>query len=240
MTLGDYLKQQRTEQTLSQAELAEKMGVEQSYLSKLEAERSLPSAEILTAWLTALELELDDVLAHLDRAYLHAKLARIPSIDAWLRQQKVQSLVRERIRLYAAVLCIAVAVPMFYLGYTKLLFDESIYEYESPGVVLPGEPQDIFALAPQLQNGSLSERHQAHVDILKRRDPKIRLLQDYRGAQFSQAIPEAPNDGFTRTYYLEKTHQRARWPNTLLQALGLFIGTAGAVLLMALLRKPKR
>ncbi|WP_417690182.1 helix-turn-helix domain-containing protein [Pseudidiomarina sp.] len=54
MTLGDYLKQQRNDRELSQADLADKMGVEQSYLSKLEGERSLPSAEILSAWLSAL------------------------------------------------------------------------------------------------------------------------------------------------------------------------------------------
>ncbi|MGQ4277541.1 helix-turn-helix domain-containing protein [Pseudidiomarina sp. E22-M8] len=240
MTLGDYLKQQRTEQDFSQAELAEKMGVEQSYLSKLEAERSIPSAEILAAWLSALQLELDDVLDQLDRAYLHAKLSRIPSIDAWLRQQKVQSLVRERIRLYAAVLCIALAVPMFYLGYTKLLFNESIYEYQSPGVVLPGESQDIYHLAPQLSDGTLEERHQSHLDILKRRNPKILLLSEYRGEQFNRPIPEAASDLFTRTYYLEETHQRPRWQNTLLQALGLFLGTFGLVLLLILLRTQKR
>ncbi len=240
MTLGDYLKQQRTEQELSQAELAEKMGVEQSYLSKLESERSLPSTEILAAWLEALALELDTVLAELDRAYIHAKLSRIPSVDAWLRQQKVQSLVRERIRMYAAVLCIALAVPMFYLGYTKLVFDEAIYEYESPGVVLPGEPQDIYFLTPQLQSGGLAERQEQHLEMLKRRNPKILLLSDYRGEQFNRPIPDAVNDSFTRTYYLEETHQQPRWQNTLLQALGLFLGTFGLVLLIILLRTQKR
>lgn len=241
MTLGDYLKQQRNEQDLSQAELAEKMGVEQSYLSKLEGERSLPSAEILAAWLSALSLELDNVLTQLDRAYLHAKLSRIPSVDAWLRQQKVQSLVRERIRMYAAVLCIALAVPMFYLGYTQLLFDESIYEYKSPGVVLPGEPQDIYRIGPQLTNGSSIEtRQQARREILERQDPEILLLGDYRGEQFSQPIPDAPNDAFTRTFYLEQTHQQPRWQNTLLQALGLFLGSFGLVLLIILLRSQKR
>lgn len=239
MTLGEYLKQQRIEQDLSQAELAEKMGVEQSYLSKLEGERSLPSAEILAAWHTALSLELEDTLEQLDRAYLHAKLSRIPSVDAWLRQQKVQSLLRERLRMYAAVLCIALAVPMFYLGFTKLMFDESVYEYESPGVVLPGEPQDVFLHGPQLSNPFLEEQQKVRSEFLNRRDPKILLLTDYRGEQFNQPIESAPNDHFSRTYYLEDIHQKARWQNILLQALGLFLGTFGLMLTIIVLRTQK-
>ncbi len=129
---------------------------------------------------------------------------------------------------------------MFYLGYSKLLFDESIYEYESPGVVLPGEPQDIYHLGTQLQSGDLEERQQAHRELLKRRKSDILLLEDYRGDQFNQPIPNAPNDSFTRTYYLEETHQQPRWQNTLLQALGLFLGTFGLVLLIILLRTQKR
>ena len=40
MTLGQYIKQLRTDMELSQPQLAERMQVEQSYLSKLENDKS--------------------------------------------------------------------------------------------------------------------------------------------------------------------------------------------------------
>ncbi|MCL1076679.1 XRE family transcriptional regulator [Parashewanella spongiae] len=49
MTLGQIIKQIRVEKALSQPELAEKIGIEQSYLSKLENDKSLPSNEMLQA-----------------------------------------------------------------------------------------------------------------------------------------------------------------------------------------------
>ncbi|MBM7071474.1 helix-turn-helix transcriptional regulator [Shewanella sp. 202IG2-18] len=43
MTFGQIIKSFRTEKGLSQPEFAEQVGIEQSYLSKLENDKSLPS-----------------------------------------------------------------------------------------------------------------------------------------------------------------------------------------------------
>ena len=239
MTLGDLLKQHRAQQQLSQADLAEKMGIEQSYLSKLEGDRSLPSDAIFAAWLSALELSVDDVLTQLDKSYLHAKLSQLPDVHQWLREHSVQRQVHARLRTYIAVFFIAIAVPLFYLGQQALVFDDSVYEYNSPGLVMPGERPDIFYAWHRLSFPTQDEKNAFANEMIKREDRKIQLLRHYRGEQFNEPIENAPNDGFTRTYYLKKTFAEPRWQNTLMQALGLFFGVFGLVALLLELKRNK-
>ena len=47
MNFGDKIRQLRTDKNLTQPELAAAMGIEQSYLSKLENGKSLPSNDML-------------------------------------------------------------------------------------------------------------------------------------------------------------------------------------------------
>jgi len=49
MNIGEKIKQLRTEKNLTQPQLAEAIGIEQSYLSKLENDKSTPSADIFQA-----------------------------------------------------------------------------------------------------------------------------------------------------------------------------------------------
>jgi transcriptional regulator with XRE-family HTH domain len=53
MTLGTKLIRLRTEHNLSQPELSQKMGIEPSYLSTLENDKSVPSNEIFNNILQA-------------------------------------------------------------------------------------------------------------------------------------------------------------------------------------------
>ena len=54
MTLGEYIKDARAQMQLSQPQLAEQIGIKQSYLSKLENDKSLPSNEVFRRLLNAL------------------------------------------------------------------------------------------------------------------------------------------------------------------------------------------
>ena len=58
MTLGDTIKLLRTEQGLTQPELAERARIEQSYLSKLENDKGTPSFDIINRIAQALGLNL--------------------------------------------------------------------------------------------------------------------------------------------------------------------------------------
>ena len=59
-TLGQQVKQLRNNKKLSQPEFAQQVGIEQSYLSKLENDKSIPSNEIFRALLIALDLSIDE------------------------------------------------------------------------------------------------------------------------------------------------------------------------------------
>ena len=47
MQFGEKLKQLRQERNLTQPDLADKLGIEQSWLSKLENDKCHPSSELL-------------------------------------------------------------------------------------------------------------------------------------------------------------------------------------------------
>lgn len=57
-TFGTQLKHYRSELKLSQPEFAEQVGIEQSYLSKLENDKSVPSNDTFRSILTALNLTI--------------------------------------------------------------------------------------------------------------------------------------------------------------------------------------
>ena len=104
---------------------------------------------------------------------------------------------------------------------------------------MPGERPDIFFAWRRLNFPSVEAQNAFANEMIKREAAAIQLLRGYRGEQFNEPIENAPNDGFTRTYYLENTYTEPRWQNTLMQALGLFLGVFGVVALLVELRRNK-
>lgn len=81
MTLGEQIRILRNAKGLSQPELANLAQIEQSYLSKLENDKSLPSNDIFRQLLNGLSLSLADFLQGFDKQYLHNHLRQIPDIE---------------------------------------------------------------------------------------------------------------------------------------------------------------
>ncbi len=77
MKFGQKLKQLRQAQGMTQPQLAEKIGIEQSYLSKLENDKSLPSAEMFQAIYSALEVSPQTMLEGLSASVIN-ELSAIP------------------------------------------------------------------------------------------------------------------------------------------------------------------
>ncbi len=67
MNFGEKLRQLRNDKDLTQPELAEAMGIEQSYLSKLENDKSLPSNDVLNRILDVFGLEIGDLVDDLNQ-----------------------------------------------------------------------------------------------------------------------------------------------------------------------------
>ncbi|NQZ21397.1 MAG: helix-turn-helix transcriptional regulator [Colwellia sp.] len=192
MTLGEQLKKLRNAKEMSQPDLANLAGIEQSYLSKLENDKSMPSNDIFRKLLTAFELSLAQFLAGFDKNYLVTQLSQIPDIELWLKQQQKSQMLNQRRYLYLCSTMIVIALTLFYAGQSKILFPELQFKYYSEGVVLVGEPKDIFDDWQKLipRNAGVNIYDKKKIEMTQRQDMKYILSTQFLGQQFVKSLPE--------------------------------------------------
>ena len=193
MTLGEQLKKLRNEKALSQPDLANIAGIEQSYLSKLENDKSMPSNDILRKLLTAFDLSLPEFLAAFDSSYADIQLRQIPDVEHWLNRQQQSKMLNLRRYLYICSALIVLAITLFYAGQSKILFPENHYKYYSEGVVLPGEPKDIFndwkILIPRSDVDN-ELFYKKKMEMAQRKDEKFILTEDFLGTRYVVKLQE--------------------------------------------------
>jgi transcriptional regulator with XRE-family HTH domain len=224
MTLGEQLKQLRQARGLSQPEFSAMAGIEQSYLSKLENDKSMPSNEIFRHLLGAFELDLDQFLAGFKKEDIQRQLSAISDVENWLNKQQKGRAEQQRNYLYTCSALIVIAVTLFYVGFSKQVFNETRYEYESIGIILAGEPNDVFSSWPHLMavNKERTAYEQKKVAMAKRRDEVILLTFDNLGTMVVRDVP-----GGKRRFRLDKEETLARSVNAWLQVFGVFLFSAG-------------
>jgi transcriptional regulator with XRE-family HTH domain len=225
MTLGEQLKKLRNDKALSQPDLANIAGIEQLYLSKLENDKSMPSNEIFRKILAAFDVSIPQFLADFDKSYLVAHLSQIPDIEHWLKQQQQSQMHNQRRYLYFCSALIVIALTLFYAGQSKILFPEKQYGYYSKGVVLAGEPKEIFddwkILIPQpdVDNKLFYKKK---VEIAQRRDEKFILSEKFLGKNHVVTLPEG-----LRVYRTDGEKMIARPINAWLRIAGVFFFVLG-------------
>lgn len=234
MTLGEKLKQLRQEKGLSQPELAAEAGIEQSYLSKLENDKSLPSNDIFRKILTAFQLSMADFISDELVQKDIQRLKQIPDVEQFLTQQTQDQFTKRRNLLLATSICIVIAVTLFYTGKSKLLFNEHVYQYESLGVINDNEPDSMFTrwstdYFPHSYNDNASEQikqeyQKLKLEIARRYNKEYQLTSNYLGEQYRQQV-----DGGRRVYKYTGTVDfvQARSINGWLQILGVLLFTSG-------------
>jgi transcriptional regulator with XRE-family HTH domain len=119
MTLGKKLKTLRADHNLSQPELAEKIGIEQSYLSKLENDKSVPSNEIFKNILHAFDLTLEQFVSVFTQGVELERLKQIPDVEEYFASQQKHNKNTQRRFLYISSLLIVLATTLFYMGHSK-------------------------------------------------------------------------------------------------------------------------
>jgi transcriptional regulator with XRE-family HTH domain len=229
-TLGEQFKKIRAEKGLSQPELAELAGIEQSYLSKLENDKSLPSSDILRKLLNAFKLTTAELIEPLDTSYIKSNLLAISDIEQLYQQESTKQLSRQRNMLYLASALIVIAVTLFYVGYSKQVFNERLYEYTSSGVVLAGEPSNIFRTWSTLidikdRNEKDEKMRQLRVVMAQRSDLLVKLVPENKGYSF-----EEPVEGGSRLFSRKKNALPVNVPraiNAWLQVLGVLLFASG-------------
>jgi len=227
MTLGEQLKKLRAEKGLSQPELAELASIEQSYLSKLENDKSLPSNEVFRKLLRAFSLSVAQLLEPLDTNYIKNNLLVISDIEQLYQQASTKKLNQQRKLLYVASSLIVVAVTLFYIGYAKQVFNETLYEYSSKGVVLAGEPSDIFRQWRDLidikdRNEKDEKMRKIKVTMAQRSDVLIKMTFENKGYSFEEEV-----EGGRRFFRKTKHEKQLRAVNAWLQVLGVLLLASG-------------
>jgi transcriptional regulator with XRE-family HTH domain len=222
MNFGDKLRQPRQAKNLSQPELSDSLGIEQSYLSKLENGKSLPSSDVFNRILDAFALSVGDLIDELDHGS-RLQLRQIPDVANHFDRQKQLIIGNRRRWLLISAALLAVGVALIYGGTAQLFVPGVVYQYKSHGIVLEGEPKEVFAIVARL-----SPFAEEKVLLDERLDESFLKTRYFRGNVFNM-----PVGGGSRTYYLEGENEIDSWVNKAVASLGLImvvLGTTGFML----------
>jgi transcriptional regulator with XRE-family HTH domain len=229
VNFGEKVKQLRAERNLTQPQLAQAIGIEQSYLSKLENGKSVPSADIFQAILRAFSVDVATLLEGVDDRIVHRDLKQVPEVANHLGSQVNRKVHSIKAWLFSSGVACALGLTLATAGYRGLLFSNTQYNYESAGVVLPGEPTNIFDIHRGLLHNKLVARMitEAEFTVLaeefsRRGDQQALLLDDYRGDAFVQQV-----DGGQRLFKMVREVEHERPGNRWLMFLGTLLTFSG-------------
>lgn len=186
VTFGEYLRARREAKGWTQPEAAAHIGIEQSYLSKLETGKSFPSEDVYARLAEGLSIDTKHMCAGLADPELQ-KLKDVAAIrSAILSRRKTQrTLVRGWMLAGLAFLMLGGAS----LGIVAAQPALDIYEfrYRSMGVVKPGEALNAFDIIDDTLNKAspaYEEKNKLQQAMIARIDEEFRTIMDFRGDSF--------------------------------------------------------
>jgi len=228
---GEKVRKLRAERNLTQPQLAQLIGIEQSYLSKLENDKSVPSADIFQAILKAFAIDATTLLAGVDENQIRTDLRQVPEVAEHLKAGVARKIHRIKAWLFGSGAALALGLALGLAGYRGLLFSNVQYNYESPGVLLPGEMPEFFEkyrelLRVQTVAQQLTQQQQAErmLEIEKRKGLDYRLVDEYRGRGFQETVP-----GGHRYFFFQHPSDFARPQNRWLMFIGALLAFGGIV-----------
>ncbi len=182
MNFGEYLKNQRDDRGWTQPVAAEKIGIEQSYLSKLETGKATPSEEMFERLAQAYEFDLDKLAESVSMAELE-RLREIAAIRDLVRRGQ-QATARGRRRwLVASLLLLVFGSALLSFVITENRYPKYESRYVSKGVVLENENDFIFGRFDTLNPSYIAQFHQDD-PLSQRLDPVYRWLPEDVGDYF--------------------------------------------------------
>jgi len=228
MNFGDRLKQLRTQKNLTQPQLAQAIGIEQSYLSKLENDKSVPGADIFQSILRAFHMDVASFLEGVDDNIVHRELRQVPEVANHLNKQVALRVHNVKKWLFSSAIAGVLGLTLFVAGYKQLLFSDWQYSYESHGVVHPGEPNELYDtyqswLGAKIRAGEITEDQAAKriAEIRSRMQVDYLTIREHRGDHFIEQVP-----GGSRIYQLMNSSFQARAENRYLMLAGVLLAFA--------------
>jgi transcriptional regulator with XRE-family HTH domain len=233
MNIGEKIKQLRTDKNLTQPQLAEAIGIEQSYLSKLENDKSTPSADIFQAILKALGIDVGSFLEGIDEKIIHRQLRQIPEVANYLNTGAAYKIHNIKKWLYSSAAACVIGLTLIVSGYKSLIFGATQSEYVSRGVIELNEPKDLFENSHRYfySNGCPQNVHhpndpQACTDpsqnINVREKIETLLLAEYQGVVIYRNV-----EGGQRVYSFRSTRPGNDSPNRWLMLIGTLLTFSG-------------
>ena len=225
MNFGDKVRQLRQEKGLTQPDLAGTMGIEQSYLSKLENNKSLPSSDMFNRILDVFGIGVGDLVDDLDPG-VRNQLRQIPDVAEHLNDRKERTVRQRRRWIVTSSAMLALGAGLIFAGASHLFFPNIVYQYRSDGVVLEGESKEIFR-HPQnsVSRSADSEELVRAIDAINARiDESFVQSTSFKGTVFN-----IPVDGGSRTYYLDEETEIDPWQNNAIVFAGLMSLIAGVM-----------
>lgn len=121
MKLGEKLRKQREQRQWTQPQAAEAIGIEQSYLSKLENNHSVPSVEIFRRIVDTYETNVAEIMDGIDPGtFTH--LTQITDVADFLNAEGRARQARSRRRTTQQTMAVAVGACLIYAGLSDLFF----------------------------------------------------------------------------------------------------------------------
>jgi transcriptional regulator with XRE-family HTH domain len=228
MNFGDRIKQLRTQKNLTQPQLAQAVGIEQSYLSKLENDKSVPGADIFQSFLRVFQMDVAAFLEGVDDNVVHRELRQVPEVANHLNSQVSLRIHNAKRWLYGSAIAGVLGLTLFGAGYQQLLVSNWQYTYRSPGVIHPGEPTDLFDtigrwLRLRVAAGQIDENQarKLEAELMAREQEDFLTVPERRGEGFLLKVP-----GGSRVYGLKDQSYQARPANRYLMFAGMLLAFA--------------
>jgi len=230
MNFGERLKQIRTEKGLTQPQFAQLAGIEQSYLSKLENDKSVPSAEMFGTILSGLEMDEATFLKDVDKDVLATTLRHIPAVSQFNASAVVAQVKDTKRWLYGSAAAWVLGFALMLAANDGIFFSNRLYKYDSPGVILPGEAENVFEKYKEILLLKMQAKIITYEEMAKglqefqssRARPLTLESPDYRGTVYF----EKAENGRRRFDLVHTEHVQASG-NRILQYLGAIVFVCG-------------
>ncbi len=225
MKLGEKIKLLRTEKELTQPELAQKAGIEQSYLSKLENDKAVPSFDIINRISMVLDCTGMELINSLSQSYVEGKLSHIPEIAAEyaVLKEKRESALKKRFII--AAFFIVTGIGSIVLGFIGLSYPHTSYKYQSKGVIKPDESDLQYSNIWLREYGESTKEKDERISSMKERFNVVYKSLDINKGNF---FIEIVDGGKGRRYYAFK--EKIQFVNV---QINLFILIIGVMLLVS-------
>lgn len=230
MNFGERLKQVRLDKGLTQPQFAQIAGIEQSYLSKLENDKSVPSAEMFSTILAGIGMDEKTFLQDVDREVMETTLRHIPAVSQFTTQVAVTQANHSRRWLFGAAGAWVLGFAMMLAANDGIFFSQWRYHYQSPGVIRDGEAENIHATHREIvmlrQAAKVITDEEAARELAdfqsKRARPSSVEWPESRGAAYTE-----PAEGGHRRFELVRKEYVQAPGNRILQYLGAVVLVSG-------------